>query len=346
MLDTLKLSLMDYEIGPDAVLDVQPSVYCAATGQGPGGFPLWSRSGRPVVGTKAFYNADEFNVTVQPLSASEPLSIGCYVQFSVPKVANGSNYQPADFNATKTALKSIERELAGIGIRTNIKTATLSRLDSCRTVSTAHDYRAYQPVLCGLRGARVAKRDYGTTYLWHNTLQEVCVYDKIEEMKRKKHSVEGLPPNSVRFEHRMLKARKIRDVTGLATVSDMLSGYEQIKAGYVDAMRKQLFKRSPAEVSVLTEGEMVTQLERLKASGKRYYLREYLMAAAVGRMENDFDALVSAVEKVCDSRMTALRLRNQLDQARMDALALRASAGCSQTLGELYRELERKVVGE
>jgi hypothetical protein len=192
----------------------------------------------------------------------------------------------------------------------------------------------------------VAKRDYGTTYLWHNTLQEVCVYDKIEEMKRKKHSVAGLPANSIRFEHRMLKARKIRDVTGLGTVSDLLSGYEQVKAGYVDAMRKQLFKRSPAEVSVLSEGEMVTQLERLQANGKRYYLREYLMAVAVGRMESDFDALVSAVEKVCGNRMTALRLRNQLDQARMDALALRTSAGCSQTLGELYRELERKVVGE
>jgi hypothetical protein len=346
MLDTLKLSLMDYEITPDAVLDVQPSVYCAATGQGPGGFPLWMRSGRPVVGTRAFYNADEFNVTVQPLSASEPVSIGCYVQFSVPKVANGSNYQPADFNATKTALKRIERELAGIGIKTNLKTATLSRLDSCRTVSTAHEYRAYQPILCGLRGARVAKRDYGTTYLWHNTLQEVCVYDKIEEMKRKKHSVSGLPANSIRFEHRMLKARKIRDVTGLATVSDMLSGYEQIKAGYVDAMRKQLFKRSVSEVSVVTEGQIIAQLEDFKSTGKRYYVREFLIAMAVGQMENDFDALVSAVEKVCGNRMTALRLRNQLDQARMDALALRASAGCSQTLGELYRELERKVVGE
>jgi hypothetical protein len=30
----------------------------------------------------------------------------------------------------------------------------------------------------------------------------------------------------------------------------------------------------------------------------------------------------------------------------MDALALRKSAGCSQTLGVLYRELEQKVVGE
>jgi hypothetical protein len=346
VLDTLKLSLGDYEIGDGALLDVQPSTFSAATGEAKADFPLWRASGRAVIGSKAFYNADDFNVSVQPRSAAEPMSIGCYVQFSVPKVATGSNYQAADYNATKTALKSIQRELSSIGIKTNLKTATLSRLDACKTVSTAHDYRAYHAVLCGLRGARVGKRDYGTTYLWHNTLQEVCVYDKIEEMKRKKHPVTGLPKNSIRFEHRMLKARKIRDVTGLATVNDLLSGYEQVRAGYVASMKKQLFNNSPDDIRVLTSEGIAGELRLHKASGVRNWCHEYLITQALARVAGDYDALIAAVEEVSDNRMMALRLRKQLDKAHINALEARDSVVSGHTLGELYRELEREVIGE
>jgi hypothetical protein len=344
VLDTLKLSLTEFDIDLRAALDVQPASFNAATGEARGDCPLWRAEGQTVIGSKAFYNGDDFNVTVQPRTASEPTSIGCYVQFSVPKVADGSNYEPADLNATKTALQTIERELKEIGVHTNINTATLSRLDSCKTIQFAEGFSAYEPVLRALRGARVSRRDYGTTFLWHNTLQEICVYDKIEEMKRHKRKITGLNPNSIRFEHRLLKARKVRDAIGLSSVNDLLSGFEQVGCGYRAAMEKQLFRLAPSELTRLSAAEIVTHFEHLKARGSRYFLRDYLVAVGMNQMVDDVAALESALATVSDSRMTLYRLRKQLDAARIVAMSLRESSQSKRTLGELYREMEREVL--
>jgi hypothetical protein len=351
MLDTLKLSLTDYEIGPDAVLDVQPSVYCAATGQGPGGFPLWSRFGRPVVGTRAFHNADNYNVTVAPFRPSDPRSIGCQVQFSVPKLANGSNYEPADFKATKEALVTIERQLRSIGIKTNIETARMSRLDACKNVLTSEPYQAYAPVLARLQGTRVAKRDYGTTFLWHNTVQEICAYDKREEMKRRKKNISSVPRNCVRLEHRLLKARKVRDVLGFGTAGDLIQGFDQVALRYKAAMKEQLFRYSPAEITITTAAEFETQLNLLKGdlgSSKttRCYVDSYVRAIGFRQLSADKEAFLRAVESVSDSRMTLSRTRKKLMEAEIDALCLEQIAPSKHTLGELYRELEREVLGD
>jgi hypothetical protein len=351
MLDTLKLSLTDYEIGPDAVLDVQPSVYCAATGQGPGGFPLWSRFGRPVVGTRAFHNAENYNVTVAPFRPSDPQSIGCQVQFSVPKLANGSNYEPADFVATEAALVTIERELASIGIKTNIKTARMSRLDACRSVRTSEPYQAYAPVLARLQGTRVAKRDYGTTFLWHNTVQEVCVYDKREEMKRRKKNLARVPRNVVRFEHRLLKARKVREVLGFGTAGDLLQGFEQVAVGYKAAMQEQLFRDSPKEIAISTAADFEAQLTVLigdlrNRQNRPNFVDCYVRAIGFRQLVADKEAFLRAVENVSESRMTLWRTQKKLREMEIDALALEQIAPSKHTLGELYRELEREVLSD
>ncbi len=342
MLDTLKLSLTDYEIGESANLDVQPSTFNAATGEIQGRYPLWRRGSGFVEGARAFHNSDDFNVTVQPFNSLEPQSIGCHVQFSVPKVATGSNYLPADFGATVSALKTIESELKSIGINTNIQTAAISRLDACRTIHPSEPYEAYHPVLQLLRGTRMAKRDYGTTFLWHNTVQQVCVYDKREEMKRHKRNVTHLPKNSVRFEHRMLKARKVRDVLGFGSVADLLVGFEQVQVGYKSALEKQLFRHSPAEVELLTTRDIENELRAFACS--RYFIQDWLLARAIAQLGEDRHAFLRAVENVSTSRKTHMRMRKKIEKMEMDALSLQLVAPSKHTLGELYRELEREVL--
>jgi hypothetical protein len=346
MLDTLKLSLTDFEIAGNACLDVMQGSVNASTGEQKGQFPLWHNGQNHVVGSKAFYNADDYNVTVQPVRDDEPMSIGCYVQFSVPKVANGSNYQPADFTATKNALKTIHSELKRIGIKTNLKTAALSRVDSCKTIVTSEPYAAYHRVLLSVTGTdlSIKRRDYGSTFLWHNTQQQICVYDKIKEMKARKHSTRGLPPNSIRFEHRMLKARKIRDAIGLANVKDLLGGFEQIEMGYNKAMRKRLFHYSVAEVEAVTSRSLAEQLIHLRDSGSRYFLRDFLTALGAAEMAGNMEALLNAVETVTDSRATYHRTRKQLDNAQHQALRLQNSKYSRRTLKDLYQELERGVL--
>ncbi len=344
MLDTLKLSLTDYEICGDANLTVQSPTFNPATQELGGYYPLWRSGSTHVVGSKAFHNSDDFNVTVQPFSPKEPQSIGCFVQFSVPKVANGSNYEPADFKATETALVTIERELRSIGIKTNIETATMSRADSCKTIRTKEPYEAYTPVLSRLQGQRVAKRDYGTTFLWHNTLQEICVYDKREEMKRRKKNVSKVPANSVRFERRMLKARKVRDCLGFNSVADLLVGFEQVEVDYKSAMEKQLFRFSPVELEIMTAGDFKSRLLSFQKSGKKNYIAGYLEAFALQQMGADKDAFLRAVEDVSENRATRSKIRKKLMQAEIDSLELQQIAPSKHSLGELYRELERAVL--
>ncbi len=349
MLDTLKLSLGDFDIAGDANLDVQPPSFNTATGEMRGRYRLFRRGVGFVEGAKAFHNSDDFNVSVQPFSPSDPLSIGCHVQFSVPKLANGSNYEPADFAATEQALVTIERELRSIGIKTNIETATISRLDSCKNVPTSEAFPAYAPVLARLQGTRVAKRDYGTTFLWHNTLQEVCAYDKREEMKRRKRNVTLLPKNSVRFEHRLLKARKVRDVLGFGTAGDLLIGFDEVKRGYVTAMEKQLFRYSPAEIQVTTSADFESQLRSFirHSSGSKseaVCADAYVRALGFRQLSADKEAFLRAVENLSENRMTPHRMRKKLMEAEIDALALEQIAPSKHTLGELYRELEREVL--
>ena len=262
-------------------------------------------------------------------------------------MANGSNYQPADLTATKNALKTIHSELKRIGIKTNIKTATLSRLDACKTVVTSEPYEAYHPVLISVTGTdlSIKRRDYGSTFLLHNTQQQFCVYDKIAEMKANKHSIKNLPSNSIRFEHRMLKARKIRDASGLCNVKDLIAGYEQVEACYSKAMRKKLFHYSASELEAVTSRSLAEQLQHFCDSGSRYYLRDFLVSLGMAQMAGNMEPLLKAVEMVSESRMTYHRARKQLKTAQEQALVLRSSKHSRRTLKDLYNELQEGVLG-
>jgi hypothetical protein len=158
VIDTLKLSLTDYSVSSGADLIVQPPTRNNATGEISGNFNLWRSGSGYVEGSKAFHNGEEFNVTFKPGHSPQGDSVLCLVQFSVPKVADGSNYHPTDYNGTERALGEVEDRLKGIGIRTNVQTAKLSRVDAFKTVEASEPYACYHPVLGMLRGTRMAKR--------------------------------------------------------------------------------------------------------------------------------------------------------------------------------------------
>jgi hypothetical protein len=345
VIDTLKLSLSDYSIAAGANIEVQPSSFNALTGEMSANYPLWHDGVGYVEGTRAFHNAENFNVTLKPVSPLEPQSIGCYVQFSVPKVADGSNYHPTDAAGTARAVGTIQRGLKEMGIKTNVKTALLSRVDAFKTVEAQEPYFAYHPVLAMLRGQRMAKRDYGTTFLWSNTQQEICVYDKLEEMRKRKVNVSGLAVNSIRFEHRMLKAKKVRDVLGMKSVSDLLDGYDHVRDTYHRVMEKQLFKGSVAQAQVMTVQSIEHQLESFRMRGDRYWFQSYLNAVAMDTLSPDVEALLQALANVSGDTKMVSKIRRQIDQLRLDASALRAVAPSRRTLGELYMELKSGVLG-
>jgi hypothetical protein len=345
MIDTLRLSLTDYKISPGANLTVQPSLRNNATGELISNHPLWHDGADYMEGSKAFHNGEDFSVTLKPLSQSEPGSIGCLVQFSVPKVATGDNYHATDYKGTAAALATVEKYLRDVGVQTNIKTASLSRLDAFKTVTADEPYQAYHPLLAMLPGQRMKPTDYGSTFLWKNKEQEICVYDKVAEMESRRVSVLKVPANSLRFEFRMLKARKVRDMLGMRSAGDLLDGYDHVRTVYHQHLHKQLFQRSISDVAVLTARQFEEQLRYYKDDlGKRFWCNDYLMAAGMRALAADADALKQAAKKVSGNRVTAARVCRQIDAARLDAVALEVRAPCKRPLCELYDELKSKVL--
>jgi hypothetical protein len=345
MIDTLKLSLNDYSIALDADLAVQPPIRQNATGEIAGNFNLWRAGETYIEGSKAFHNGENFNVTLKPGNSASHDSMLCMVQFSVPKVADGSNYHPTDHKGTAAALRAVQGYLKDIGIKTNIKTASLSRLDAFKTVETEEPYECYYSVFSMLRGQRMAKRDYGTTFLWANTMQEICAYNKRAEMEQRKVPLDGVADHPLRLEWRMLKASKVRDsLDGIRTVGDLLAGYEQVRLKYSETMEKQLFRATVREVGALRASEITQQFISLKGAGRRYWFDDWLKARGLAAVIGDIAAVEEAIKVVSDNRSTQQKIIRRLEAARMDAATMQIIGPSRRTLAELYSELKSKVL--
>jgi hypothetical protein len=344
MLDTLKVSLVDYEITDDAEFEVVQPTVNTRTGAPGAELPLWRSGGRVISGKKAFYNDENFNVTIKPILPDDPRSVRCYVQCSVPKIVNPTNYFPADETTTRAALKQLQKDLRRAGIKTNISRAELSRLDACKRIETVEPFQTYTSVLSALQGQRMHKRNYGTTFLWHNTQQEVAVYDKIAEMQHRKHSVAGFPKNSISFEHRLLKGRKVQDALGMKTVKDLVSDFGHVEKCYAAAMQKQLFKLPVPDVQELSSRGLAEQMQLIKNAGRRNWFETWLRSQAVAALLDDKAALLDAVGEVAGNKMMVSRLKRQITQLEANAMELRKVAPSRRSAGELYQELERKVL--
>ncbi len=344
MLDTLKLSLTEYSVSSDAQFQIQPGLLDNATGELVGNNRLWSAGGRTVTGSRAWHNGEHFNITIKPNPHAPGGLPLCLVQFSVPKVATGTNFRAVDADGTTRALRAAQKYLREIGVKTKLATAAVSRLDAFRNAECSEPFAAYHPVLATLQGQRMRRRDYGRTLLWENTLQELCAYDKLEEMVRNKHSIQGLPPNSLRFEARALKMQKVRAWLGIESAGQLPDALPHIEEQYREVMRKQLFKGEVSQASKLTQGQVREQLAAAKELGGRYWLNDWVWMVAINAVGGDLDAVKAAVEEVADTRQAALHQTKKLEKAKLDAMSTCILGSSKRPLGELYSELREKVL--
>lgn len=344
MLDTLKLSLTEYSVSSDAQFQVQPGLLDNATGELVGNNRLWSAGGRTVTGSRAWHNGENFNITIKPnphAPCAQPL---CLVQFSVPKVATGTNFRAVDAAGTTRALAQAQKYLRDIGIKTKLASAAVSRLDAFRNAECSEPFAAYHPVLATLQGQRMRRRDYGRTLLWENTLSELCAYDKLEEMVRNKHSIEGLKRNVLRFEARALKMQKVRAWLGIENAGQLPDALPHIEQQYREMMRKQLFKGEVSHASKLTQGQVREQLEAAKEHCGREWFEKYLLAVAYNALGGDVEAVKAALLEVAGTRQAARKMTKKLEEAHLDAVATSIQGSSRRPLGELYTELREKVL--
>ncbi len=347
MIDTLKLRLLDYEVR-GAKLDLQPAKIDTETGTLKGNFPLYCDGGRWIEGTQATFFDGVVYVAIKPEPRSDGVGVGtaCYVNCELPKVVGDNNYQPADKAATESALATIQETLKSRGILTNIYNAQISRIDTCKNIITSERYLNYTPALAGLSGSRMKKRGYENGYLWENGRQEICVYDKREKMKHDKLSIVGLPANIVRFEHRAKQAAKVRDDFEFHIVKDMTSNFDHIPVVYRKVMQKNIFSHSVADVESMQSGQLKDEMLLYYNTGARNWWQHYLSAVALRGLQEkaDLDVIIGALDEVDEDKDRRSRLKKKLRSISLDEKFKAMSAGSSRTVGELYQELQDKVL--
>jgi hypothetical protein len=352
--DTLKLRLVDYEVAPDSVLKVRQPDYTHGTGEEERSIPLFrDTSGYLVEGVRAYHNAEDFNLSFSPLTMGDdvPVGAGCWVQLSVPKRARGENYHPVSGRSTRTVLRKLESSLREVGVRTNIETAQLVRLDTFRNVVADEPFPSYHPVFSLLSAKRMPKRDYGTTFLWHNTRQEVCVYDKLEEMQHRKLDTSHYPQNTIRFEHRLLKGKKIREALGFSSVKDLCDGYGHVAEVFKQTMREQLFRYSVADFEVLTKSRLKAELALFRDRYGRNWLQYFFQAQGFLVLADlaGVDVLKQAIAEVAgdESETDKKRIRRvvqRVERMRFDLSMAKIHLPSRRKLAELYTELETKLL--
>ena len=344
MIDTLKLMLNEYEIADDSEIRVQPASYELGTGSKVE-YPLFQTpSHGSHYGSKAYLNADNWNLTLKPLPGGR--ATGAFLQLSVPKNYYGSNFYSVGEEGTKAVLNKVEGELLEKGVHTPLNEADISRVDTFKNIEPEEPFSSYYSLFSLLKARKAVQRGYGTTFLLSNSQQEFCVYDKLEEMRERNLETSNLP-NTMRFEHRLLNKQKVQSTYGMSRVSELFKGgYEIIREKQVESWKNSLFNFTAEEVVLLgskqLEQEMRVFRDKFPKNWFSRFLRSYgayYLASFAGK-----EVVVEALQNFEADRMKVWRAVQLLEEAEQELLVLKQEEGSSKTLGVLYEELRKKVL--
>jgi hypothetical protein len=158
--------------------------------------------------------------------------------------------------------------------------------------------------------------------------------------------VVGLPANSIRFEHRMKQAQKVRDTLSFSNVRELFEDYSRIDAVYRETMKTLLFKYSVPEVEVMFSSELKTRLrfyqEHYGARWFQKFLMEFGLQSLLQKMS--METVIDAVDEVGENKMKKSRIKRDLQQMRFASATLSLVPSSRRTNGELYDELEAKLL--
>jgi len=343
MIDTLKVMLNEYEITDDSEVRIQPASYELGTGSKVE-YPLFQTpSHGSHYGSKAYLNADNWNLTLKPLAGGR--ATGAFLQLSVPKNYYGNNFYSVGEQGTEAVLSKVEGELKERGVHTNLKEADISRVDTFKNIEPEEPFSCYYSLFSLLKARKAIQRGYGTTFLLSNTQQEFCVYDKLAEMRERQLETGNLPP-TMRFEHRLLNKQKVQSVYGLSRVEDIFrGGYQVIREKQVESWKNSLFNFTAEEVVLLgsrqLEQEMRVFKEKFPSNWFSKFLKAYgayYLASYAGK-----EVVIEALQAFEADRMKLWRAVQVFEEAEKELLVLKQEEGSSKTLGVLYEELRRKV---
>ena len=342
MIDTIKLFIEDFTVTPGAEIVIQPSPYILGSGELTSDHPLIESEGVSVGGSKAYLNTERFNLTIQDKSRA-------FLQCRLPKVIVGDNYKPLNKAEAEQAITLVGQDLWDSGFHTDINKSNISRIDTFRNVLTEEPYQQYADLFRVLRGKRKLKRDYGSTFLWHNTQEQLTIYDKIAEMKIKKVDTSNYPDNTMRFEHRLLNKRKAAKVLGFSAAGEIVDNWKVIKNQTRLAWERDLFSFTIKDVEVMACEEIEALYLYAKRTSKRYLSKFIQLLAGSYLSSVKPDTLREMIER-CESKeaygtrkvKVHRALKKFAELEKEVALILPNKSG--KRLSDYYIELKEKVL--
>jgi hypothetical protein len=344
MLDTLALQLEDYSLEPDCMLLVQPGAYEAATGEKEKEYLLWSKDGKNHYGKYAKHNTKSFQTSLRPHPREGYHEVDLSIKCSVPIVVCGDNVKPADFETTERCFVLMERYLDEIGVKCNIQNALLSRTDATKRIQTKERFQCYHPLLRTMKGTRMDRSDYPEGMMWRNGAQSIIAYNKNVEMQRKKLNAAQVPANTQTFELQLKKAQKIQTAGELRTVADLMQNFDHLKKVYRSTLKKQLFNTQFSQLQLSSVEGVKNEIEYFIHSGEPRPFHSWMNAVALQRGIDDYDVAMQAIDELAPTRERKKQWRDKLQKARVDALKLQAISPSRRPIGELYEELEKKLL--
>jgi len=346
-IDTISLMLTDYEIQDHSMFVLNPSPINLSSGENIAEYPLFqTKSGKIQMGSHAYINDELFNVDIK---YKGNVGVKFFVRTSIPKFySGGSNYSPVNDSDSVRVLKELENCLSIAGIKTNIMSSKISRVDLFSNIITEHPFSNYRPIFTGLSAKRKERREFGGEgFLWLNGQAQFCVYNKRQEMIARKMSVRGINRNSVRFEHRFLKSRKIHNHVGFNKTAELeAGGIQALKENYINEFKENIFKVDSDTLvyDYMTTTELRRSLKAFKSQDKRNSLQmwtKYLCFAGISRITLK-DNLIEAVDLEYGDRKKSYRFRKELDQ--IVAFSDQLNSEHWVNLNELYKEIKSKVI--
>lgn len=345
MIDTLRIYTQEFTVKDDSDIILRPSPYLPSTGELLADYPLYSRDdGAMITGSKAYFYNDRMNLSIN--------ARGAIVQFSIPKVAhNGDNFYPASKSEAVKAIDQVQGDLWQAGFHSELMKGEINRIDSFVNVQADETFDSYAPILTLCRGKRKFLRDYGSTILWGNKQEQLTTYDKIEEMKRRKHTG-NYPMNTLRFEHRLLNKRKAGKKLGFIKVEEIADNWDVVKKVHNAAFANEVFADDVAGFEILTGEQVARELMQFRIKfGKRYidqYWKHYGVLAFSRKVSKE--TIRMAIEYVeQDSSYDARRMKvkrtiNRMEAMKKQVMFFRKDEQSKKTWGNLYLELKEKVL--
>ena len=349
MIDTLGLRSIPgtFDVNESAPLEIYPARYNLNDGEVKNDFKLFDIEGSEITGSKAILNRDNFQVTID--------ARGLYTQLSVPKYARGSNYRLSDVKETKEVMQDLEKSLSSEGIKLNIYEAIPGRLDACKNINLEHLTGNYFSFIPSLGGSRMNQRsNYNdgikrTGFQWSNTRQEIICYDKRTEIKARKESLQGIPKNVLRFEHRLRNGRKIKDALGFHTVKDLLNDFGRIEENYNKVLSESIFKYEADDKRLFSSRTIQQYLEYALTNYKRSVFNRFSFDIMFSKDDLIIDRM--SMFEMLEVTMNKMELRNSTKRKYRYRLKEKYEQTKELNLDvetvnvrELYNELRSKVL--